>query len=75
MSGMLLVTANHGQAHHFPVWKASGVKAQVEAVKHLAARPREELAAESAKVSQIMTKQACYATFHRQLQTIFQEIV
>ena len=51
MSGMPVVAAKHGLASEIPAWSASGVRAQVEAIKRLANETDESLEEQSDRIS------------------------
>ena len=67
MAGVPVVAAKHGLASEIPVWGASGVRAQVAAIKRLANESDESLEEQSEQISKWSVEHVSYAAFQRQL--------
>lgn len=74
MSGMPVVAAKHGLAAEIPVWSASGVQAQVDAIKQLANEIDESLEEESEKISDWAVENVSYGAFQRQLNEVLRAV-
>ena len=73
-SGMLITAANHGLASEIPVWTASGVKKQVQAVTQLVATSDETLELQSERVSTWAKQNVSYTAFYDQIQQVLKAI-
>lgn len=74
MSGMPVVAAKHGLASEIPVWSASGVRAQVEAIKRLASETDESLEEQSDRISKWARENVSYAAFQGQLKEVLRSV-
>ena len=74
MSGMPVVAAKHGLASEIPVWSASGVRAQVEAIKRLANETDESLEEQSDRISKWARENVSYAAFQGQLKEVLRSV-
>ena len=74
MSGMPVVAAKHGLASEIPVWSASGVRAQVEAIKRLAKETDESLEEQSDRISKWARENVSYAAFQGQLKEVLRAV-
>ena len=74
MSGMPVVAAKHGLASEIPAWSASGVRAQVEAIKRLANETDESLEEQSERISKWAVENVSYAAFQRQLKEVLRSV-
>ena len=73
-SGLPVVAAKHGLASEIPVWSASGVRAQVEAIRKLVNEPDESLEEQSETVSKWAAENVSYAAFQRQLKEVLRAV-
>ena len=74
MSGMPVVAAKHGLASEIPVWCASGVRAQVEAIKRLSKETDESLEGQSERISKWARENVSYAAFQGQLKEVLRAV-
>ena len=74
MSGMPVVAAKHGLASEIPAWSASGVRAQVEAIKRLANETDESLEEQSERISKWARENVSYAAFQGQLKEVLRSV-
>ena len=74
MTGLSVVAANHGLASEIPVWGASGVREQVEAIKRLAIESDESLEEQSETISKWAVKNVSYGAFQRQLKEVLRAV-
>ena len=74
MSGMPVVAAKHGLASEIPAWSASGVRAQVEAIKRLANETDESLDEQSDRISKWAIENVSYAAFQGQLKEVLRSV-
>ncbi|MDE0298616.1 MAG: glycosyltransferase [Candidatus Poribacteria bacterium] len=74
MSGMPVVAAKHGLASEMPAWSASGVRAQVDAVKRLAGETDESLEQQSERISKWARENVSYAAFQGQLKEVLRAV-
>ena len=74
MSGMPVVAAKHGLASEIPAWSASGVRAQVEAIKRLAKETDESLEEQSERISKWARENVSYAAFQGQLKEVLRAV-
>ena len=74
MSGIPVVAAKHGLTSEIPVWAASGVAAQVEAIKRLASEPDKSLAEHSRRLTEWARTHVSYNVFQNQLKTILKAL-
>ena len=74
MSGMPVVAAKHGLASEIPAWSASGVRAQVEAIKRLANETDESLEEQSERISKWAVENVSYAAFQGQLKEALRSV-
>ena len=74
MSGMPVVAAKHGLASEIPAWSASGVRAQVEAIKRLANETDESLEEQSDRISKWAVENVSYAAFQGQLKEVLRSV-
>ena len=74
MSGMPVVAAKHGLASEIPVWSASGVRAQVEAIKRLSSETDESLEEQSERISKWAVENVSYAAFQGQLKEVLRAV-
>ena len=73
-SGMLVTAAKHGLASEIPVWSASGVSSQVEAIKRLLGESDAALDEESKRASKWIKENASYEAFHKQVQQVLKAV-
>ena len=73
-SGTLITAANHGLAAEIPVWTASGVQAQVQAINQLVSEPNQNLEEQSARVKDWATNHVSYTAFYDQIQQVLKAI-
>ena len=71
---MLVVAAKHGLQPELPVWSASGVREQVDAVKRLARESDDALGEKSARVSNWAVQQVSYSAFQEQFKKVLKVI-
>ena len=74
MAGMPVAAAKHGLASEIPVRSAIGVRAQVEAIKHLSSQSDTELEAQSKRLTQWARENVSYEAFKRQLNEVLRTI-
>ena len=74
MSGMPVVAAKHGLASEIPAWSASGVRAQVEAIKRLSSETDESLEGQSKRISKWAVENVSYAAFQGQLKEVLRAV-
>ena len=74
MSGMPVVASKHGLASEIPAWSASGVRAQVEAIKRLASETDESLEGQSKRISKWAVENVSYGAFQGQLKEVLHAV-
>ena len=74
MSGIPVVAAKHGLASEIPVWSASGVRTQVEAIKRLLNETDESLEKQSERISKWADENVSYAAFQGQLKEVLRSV-
>ena len=73
-AGMLVTAAKHGLASEIPVWAASGVRAQAEAIKRLLGESDAVLEEQSQRASKWIKENASYEAFHKQFQAVLKTV-
>ena len=74
MAGMPVVAAKHGLALEIPVWSASGVRAQVDAVKRLVDEPDDALEEQSKRISRLAYEAVSYSAFQDQIKEVLNAV-
>ena len=74
MAGLSVVASKHGLAPEIPVWSASGVRAQVEAIKRLSSETDESLEEQSERISNWAVENVSYEAFQRQLKEVLRAV-
>lgn len=74
MAGMPVVAAKHGLAAEIPAWSASGVRAQIDAVKRLVDETDDALEEQSKRISAWSVETVSYGAFQEQLKEVLHAV-
>ena len=74
MAGLPVVAAKHGLTSEIPVWPASGVREQVEAIKRLLRESDESLEEQSKRISKWAVENVSYTAFETQLKEVLRKV-